>query len=78
MISPILAQIEKSRLSKQGQTNSTGIFEGTPANAAIVLTQTNPSPSSVISAGQIPTDTVYQNFPPQKTYLDYLQTVNKV
>jgi len=78
MISPILTQIANSKLSKQGQTNLTGVFEGTPTNAAIVQTLTNPSPSSVITAAQNPTDAIYQNFPPQKTYLDYLQTVNKV
>jgi len=78
MISPILTQIANSKLSKQGQTNLTGVFEGTPANAAIVQTLTNPSPSSVINAIQNPVDAVYQTLPPQQTYLDYLQTVNKV
>ena len=28
----ILGQIKKSQLSKQGRTNTTGQFEGTPAN----------------------------------------------
>ena len=78
MISPILTQIANSKMSKQGQTNLTGVFEGTPTNAAIVQTLTNPSPSTAITAAQNPTDAIYQNFPPQKTYLDYLQTVNKV
>lgn len=78
MISPILTQIANSKLSKQGQTNLTGVFEGTPTNASLVQTLTNPSPTSLIGPAQNPTDAIYQKFPPQQTYLDYLQTVNKL
>jgi len=74
----ILDQIAKSRLSKQGQTNLTGIFEGTPSNVAIVTTSANPVVSSVTKPYMNPIDTVYQDVPPQKTYLDYIQASNKL
>lgn len=76
-MSQILDQIAKSNLSKQGQTNPSGIFEGTPSNVATVTTSANPVVSSVIKPFINPIDTIYQNVPPQQTYLDYLQASNK-
>jgi len=74
----IIDQIQKSKFSKQGQTNLTGVFEGTPSNVASVTTSANPVVSSVIKPYTNPIDTVYENAPPQKTYLDYLQASNKL
>jgi hypothetical protein len=73
----ILSQIKKSQLSKQGRTNTTGVFEGTPQNVAAVLRGSSvPLASSVIPPIQNPIDVTY-NAKPQPTYLDYLKTANK-
>ena len=73
----ILDQVKESRLSKQGKTNPSGIFEGTPQNVAIVERGSSvPLASSVIPAIQDPVDVTY-NAKPQPTYLDYLKTANK-
>lgn len=74
----ILDQIINSQLSKQGKTNPSGIFEGTPENAAAVVRgQSTPLASSAIPANQNPIDVTY-GARPQLTYLDYLKTVNKI
>ena len=74
----ILDQITNSQLSKQGQTNPSGIFEGTPENVAtFVRGQATPLASSVIPPNQNPIDVVY-GAKPQPTYLDYLKTVNRI
>jgi len=73
----LLGQIKKSQLSKQGRTNPTGIFEGTPQNVATVLRGSSvPLASSVIPVSQVPLDVTY-NSKPQPTYLDYLKSANK-
>ena len=73
-----LEQLEKSQLSKQGRTNPSGIFEGTPANVgAVVRGGSIPRTSAVIPVVQNPIDVTF-NSKPQPTYLDYLKTVNKV
>lgn len=73
----ILSQIKKSQLSKQGQTNPTGQFEGTPQNVAAVIRGSSvPLASSVIPPIQNPIDVTY-NAKPQPTYLDYMQAANK-
>lgn len=74
----ILDQITNSQLSKQGKTNPSGIFEGTPENAAAVVRgQATPLASSIIPANQNPIDVTYGS-KPQPTYLDYLKTVNRI
>lgn len=74
----IRKQVQKSQLSKQGRTSTTGIFEGTPQNVAVALRGSSvPLASSVISVSQNPIDVTY-GAKPQPTYLDYLKTVNKV
>jgi len=74
----ILDQITNSQLSKQGKTNPSGIFEGTPENAAAVVRgQATPLASSTIPVSQNPIDVVY-GAKPQPTYLDYLKTVNRI
>jgi hypothetical protein len=73
----ILDQIKKSQLSKQGQTNPTGIFEGTPQNVTTVLRGSSvPLADSVIPVIQAPIDVTY-GAKPQPTYLDYLKAANK-
>ena len=73
----ITDQIKQSQLSKQGNTNPSGIFEGVPKNVgAVVRGSSTPLASSVIPASQNPIDVVY-GVKPQQTYLDYLKTVNK-
>jgi len=74
----VLGQIKNSQLSKQGKTNLTGQFEGTPQNVAAVLRGSSvPLASSVISVSQNPVDVVY-GAKPQPTYLDYLKAANKI
>ena len=73
----LLNQIKKSQLSKQGQTNPTGIFEGPPQNVAAVLRGSSvPLADSVIPPIQAPIDVTY-GAKPQPTYLDYLKAANK-
>jgi hypothetical protein len=74
----LLEQIKKSNLSKHGQTSTTGIFEGTPEN--VIITQRGysvPLADSIIPVSQAPIDVVY-GAKPQPTYLDYLQSSNKI
>jgi hypothetical protein len=74
----LLGQIKKSNLSKHGQTNPSGIFEGTPQNVTTVLRGYSvPLTDSVVPASQAPIDVVY-GAKPQPTYLDYLQSSNKI
>lgn len=73
----ILKQIKESQLSKQGKTNPTGQFEGTPANVAAVLRGSSvPINSPAIPPVQNPIDVVFESAP-QPTYLDYMQAANK-
>ena len=73
----LLGQITKSQLSKQGRTNPTGQFEGTPQNVATVLRGSSvPLASSVIPVIENPIDVTY-GAKPQPTYLDYLKAANK-
>lgn len=75
----ILDQIKGSQLSKQGKTNPTGQFEGTPANVAAVVQSEGyiPRASTVIPPIQNPIDVTY-NAKPQPTYLDYLKASKKI
>ena len=74
----LLNQVKDSQLSKQGQTNPTGIFEGTPQNVAAVIRGSSvPLASSVIPPIQNPIDVTY-DAKPQPTYLDYLKASNKI
>jgi len=73
----LINQIKESKLSKQGKTNPSGIFEGTPANVATVIRGSSvPLASSVVPVIQDPIDVTYNSLP-QPTYLNYLKTVNK-
>jgi hypothetical protein len=73
----VLNQIKDSQLSKQGRTNPTGQFEGTPQNVTTVLRGSSvPLASSVIPVSQNPIDVTY-GAKPQPTYLDYLKASNK-
>jgi len=73
----VLGQIKNSQLSKQGKTNLTGQFEGTPQNVTTVLRGSSvPLASSVIPVSQNPIDVTY-GAKPQPTYLDYLKASNK-
>ena len=69
----ILNQIQTSKLSKQGKTNLTGVFEGTPTNVGAVVRGGNtPRLATVAPVSQNPVDVTY-GAKPQPTYLDYLQ-----
>jgi len=73
----LLGQVKKSQLSKQGQTNPSGVFEGVPSNVTTVLRgQSVPLASSFVPVIQNPIDVTY-GAKPQPTYLDYLKTSNK-
>jgi hypothetical protein len=74
----ILDQIKKSQLSKQGQTNPSGKFEGTPENVTTVVRGSSvPLADSVIPVIQAPIDVTY-GAKPQPTYLDFLKSSNKI
>ena len=69
----ILDQIIGSKLSKQGRTNPSGIFEGTPSNVSVVIRGfTVPQTSAEAPPIQDPIDVTF-NAAPQKTYLGYLK-----
>lgn len=69
----LLEQIKKSQLSKQGKTNPSGIFEGTPSNVTVVARGGSvPRASSVVPVSENPVDVTY-GAKPQPTYLDYLK-----
>ena len=73
----VLNQIKNSQLSKQGRTNTTGQFEGTPQIVTTVVRGSSvPLASSVIPVSQNPIDVTY-GAKPQPTYLDYLKASNK-
>lgn len=73
----ILEQIKDSKLSKQGRTNPTGQFEGTPSNVAIVERGSSvPINSPAIPPIINPVDVVFESAP-QPTYLDYMRAANK-
>ena len=73
----IIDQIRDSQLSKQGKTNPSGIFEGTPANvAAVARGQSVPLASSSVPVSQNPIDVTY-GAKPQPTYVDYIKSTNK-
>lgn len=69
----LLDQIQNSQLSKQGKTNPSGIFEGTPSNVAVVARGGSvPRASSVIPVSENPIDVTY-GAKPQPTYLDFIK-----
>jgi len=73
----LLGQIKKSQLSKQGRTTTTGVFEGTPQNVAIVQRGYSvPDASIVVPPSQLPIDYV-SNLRNTTTYLDYLKSAKK-
>lgn len=73
----ILTQIRDSKLSKQGKTNPTGQFEGTPSNVAIVERGSSvPINSPAIPPILNPVDVTFDSAP-QPTYLDYMRAANK-
>jgi len=70
----ILEQIKASKLSKQGRTNPSGIFEGTPENIALVRRGVEvPTVSTVIPPTINPTDVTF-NALQQPTYLDFIKS----
>ena len=69
----ILNQIQKSKLSKQGKTNPSGIFEGIPSNVTAVLRGfTVPQTSTEAPPILDPIDVTF-NAAPQQTYLGYIK-----
>jgi hypothetical protein len=73
----LLDQIKKSQLSKQGRTTTTGIFEGTPENVAVVQRGYSvPDASIVVPPSQLPIDYV-SNLRDTATYLDYLKSAKR-
>lgn len=66
-------QIRDSKLSKQGKTNPTGIFEGKPTNVGVVVRGfTVPQTSTEAPPILDPIDVTF-NAAPQQTYLGYLK-----
>jgi len=73
----LLNQIKDSQLSKQGLTNPTGIFEGTPQNVAILQRGYSvPNKSTVIPPYQSPIDQTF-NSRIAPTYIDYLKSAKR-
>lgn len=70
----IVEQIRGSKLSKQGRTNPTGVFEGTPQNVTTVARGARvPITSPAVSPLQNPVDVTF-NSVTQPTYLDFLRS----
>lgn len=74
----VLEQIRDSRLSKNGQTSITGVFEGTPENVAAVLRGYSTPRSSTQGVFNVKPTDMTVNHPPQPTYLDYLKVTNQI
>ena len=69
----LLNQIQDSKLSKQGKTNPSGIFEGVPTNVtAVARGGSVPRASSVVPVAENPIDVTY-GARPQPTYLDFIK-----
>ena len=70
----ILEQIKASKLSKQGRTNPSGIFEGVPQNVTLVRRGVEvPTASPVIPPIINPTDVTFNGLQ-EPTYLNYLKS----
>ena len=74
----LIDQITRSQLSKQGQTNPSGIFESKPANVAAAL-RGNVVLQGVVQAPPVvnPID-IIPNDVSQQTYLEYLKAANQL
>jgi len=73
----VLGQIKDSQFSKQGRTTTSGVFEGTPQNVALVQRgYSAPNAAIVIAPIQLPIDYV-SNLRNTKTYLEYLKSVKR-
>jgi hypothetical protein len=73
----LLNQIKESQLSKQGKTNPTGVFEGTPQNVAIVERGYSvPNASAVINPALSPIDVTF-NLRDTQTYLGFLKSTKR-
>jgi len=73
----LLGQIKNSQYSKQGRTTTTGVFEGTPQNVAIVQRgYSTPNAALVIAPSQLPIDYV-SNLRNTQTYIQYLKSVKR-
>ena len=73
----LIDQVKKSQFSKQGRTNPSGIFEGTPQNVAIVERGYSvPNASAVINPSQNPIDITF-NLRDTQTYLDFLKSTKR-
>lgn len=73
----LLGQIKKSQYSKQGRTTTTGVFEGTPQNVAIVQRgYITPNASLSIPPNQLPIDYI-SNLRNTQTYLEYLKSAKR-
>lgn len=70
----ILKQIKGSKLSKQGRTSLTGVFEGTPQNVAVDERGVQvPVTSRAITPSENPVD-ITTNSVAQPTYLTFLRS----
>lgn len=70
----VINQLTKSNLSKQGKKTTTGVFEGTPQNVAVVRRGVSyPTVTSVVPANVNPIDASF-NAVNQSTYLDFLRS----
>lgn len=73
----LLGQIKNSQYSKQGRTTTTGVFEGTPENVALVQRgYSAPNAAIVIAPSQLPIDYV-SNLRNTQTYIQYLKSVKR-
>jgi len=77
MQEPILSQVQESKLSKQGKTTTTGIFEGQPQNV-VIANRSYKVPTSVEKV-QAPIDVSFNNkLFESDTYLQYLERSKKI
>ncbi len=73
----LLGQIKNSQYSKQGRTSTTGVFEGTPQNVAIVQRgYSTPNAAIAVPPSQLPIDYV-SNLRNTQTYIQYLKSVKR-
>lgn len=78
MQEPILSQVQESKLSKQGKTTTTGIFEGQPQNV-VIANRSNREVPTAIEKVQAPIDISFNNrLFESDTYLQYLERYKKI
>ena len=69
----VLSQVQASKLSKQGKTTTSGVFEGQPDNTAVSTGTTRP-----VNSTQQASINVASNQPQALTYVEYMRNEKRI